>query len=54
MNHLIKFLVVCLGLVISLQAKCAYSQNSSLGIFEEHSDIGDVQKPGYVKYDAGQ
>ena len=54
MNHLIKYLATCLSLVISIQAGCAYSQNSSLGIFEKHSDIGDVRKSGHVKYDASQ
>jgi TolB protein len=51
MNHLAKYLVVCLSLVINLQAGCSYSQNPSLGLFEEYGDIGEVRKPGYVKYD---
>jgi len=54
MNHLAKYFVVCLSFIIALQAGCVYSQNSSLGLFEEHSDIGDVEKAGYVKYDAAQ
>ncbi len=54
MNHLAEYFVVGLSFVILLQAGCAYSQNPSLGLFEEHGDIGDVQKPGYVKYDAAQ
>lgn len=54
MNHLSKYFIVCLGLIISLQTGCAYSQNPSLGLFEEHSNIGDVEKAGHVKYDAAQ
>ncbi|MDT8302917.1 MAG: hypothetical protein RQ760_15660 [Sedimentisphaerales bacterium] len=54
MNHPAKYFVVCLSFVISLQTGCAYSQNPSLGIFEEHNDIGDVEKTGHVKYDAVQ
>ncbi len=51
---MVKYLVVCLSLIVPIQAGCAYSHNSSLGMFEAHSDIGDVQKPGYVKYNASQ
>jgi TolB protein len=29
----------------------AVSQDSSVGIFEDHSDVGTVSKPGFVKYD---
>jgi len=54
MNHLPKYFFVCLSVIIPLQAGCAYSQNPSLGLFEEHSDIGDVEKTGYVKYDVAQ
>jgi TolB protein len=54
MNHLVKYFVVCLSFVIPLQAGCAYSQNSSLALFEDNSDIGDVEKAGHVKYDAAQ
>ncbi len=54
MKHLIKHFVVCLSLVVLLQARCTYSQKPSLGLFEEHCDIGEVIKPGYVKYDAAQ
>ena len=54
MNHLVKCFVIILSLVISLQTGCAYSQNPSLGLFEEHSDIGEVLKAGHVKYDAAQ
>ncbi len=52
MNYLSKYFIVCLSLAIPLQAGCASSQDPSLGLFEEHGDIGDVAKPGYVKYDA--
>ena len=54
MNHLTKHIVVCSSFIILLQAGCAYSQNSAFGLFEEHVDIGDVRKPGHVKYDAAQ
>ena len=54
MSHLLKYFVVGLSLLVSLQAGCVYSQGSSFGIFEANSDIGDVRKPGYVKYDASQ
>ena len=54
MNHFAKYYIVCLSFVLLLQAGCAYIQNPSLGLFEGHSDIGEVGKPGYVKYDAVQ
>ncbi|MCP4261830.1 MAG: TolB family protein [Planctomycetes bacterium] len=54
MKHLIKHFAVCLSLVVLLQTRCTYSQKPSLGLFEEHCDIGEVIKPGYVKCDAAQ
>jgi len=46
-----KFLaMMCLG--IFLQAESVISQNSALGLFEKHGDIGDVLKPGAVEFDA--
>ncbi|UCD48788.1 MAG: TolB family protein [Phycisphaerales bacterium] len=42
----------CLGLVFPVG--CALSQNTSLGLFEGHGDIGDVGVPGAVRYDGGQ
>jgi TolB protein len=54
MNYLPKYFSICLSYVILLQSGCIYSQNPSLGQFEGHSDIGEVRKVGYVKYDTAQ
>jgi len=46
-----KFLaMMCLG--IFLQTEPVIFQNSALGLFEKHGDIGDVLKPGAVEFDA--
>jgi Tol biopolymer transport system component len=54
MHQLTKCFLVYLSLIIALQTGCAYSLNPSLGLFVEHSDIGEVEKPGHVKYDVTQ
>jgi hypothetical protein len=52
MNHLTQQLITLGSLGILLQTVSLFSQNSSLGLFEKHGDIGAVAKPGSVEYDA--
>ncbi|MGH7492880.1 MAG: TolB family protein [bacterium] len=54
MNHLTQKLITLGGLGILLQAGPIFSQNSALGLFEKHGDIGAVGKPGSVEYDAAK
>ncbi len=52
MNSLIRKLLAMMCLGIFLQHEPVTSQNSALGLFEQHGDIGEVIKPGAVEYDA--
>ncbi len=51
MNHLVQMLLVLfsLGTLGSVS-----SQDSALGLFEKHGDIGAARKPGSVEYDAAK
>jgi Tol biopolymer transport system component len=44
----------CLGLMVLslLMSQINYSQNKTLGVFDQHSDVGAVKTPGAVKYDS--
>jgi TolB protein len=48
MNHLVQMILClfCLAILGSVS-----SQDSALGLFEKHGDIGAVHKPGSVEYD---
>ncbi len=48
----LKFLLVLV--IIFLQPQIAFSQNSSIGLFENHGDIGKINIPGSVEYNAEQ
>src|SRR3984893_14007051 len=39
---------------VALAAMSSHSQQPSLGIFESHSDVGQVKNPGSATYDAGR
>ncbi len=52
MNDFIRKFPVLLSLSVIMQAAAIYSQNTKLGLFEGHSDIGEVLKSGAVEYDA--
>ncbi len=52
MNDFIRKIPVLLSLGVLMQAAAIYSRNAKLGLFEAHSDIGEVLKPGAVEYDA--
>ena len=54
MNSFIKIVAVLPGLVGLLQGRAAFSQDSALGLFEKHGDIGSVGRPGSVEYDAAE
>jgi Tol biopolymer transport system component len=45
-------MLLSLGLI--LPARSVSSQDSALGLFEEHRDIGAVRRPGSVEYDAAR
>lgn len=42
---------ICLSLCIAILVPASAAQNSSLGLFESHSDVGTVLHPGSVEYD---
>src|SRR5881628_3611692 len=48
----------CLLLTAAVCAICAaptsFSQNTDLGIFENHSDVGQVKNPGGMTYEASR
>jgi TolB protein len=46
----------CISIAISLTSLCIslHAQSSPLGIFDGHSDVGAVQHPGTVAYDAAR
>ncbi len=52
MNRITQTLLALLSLTMFFQAESATSQDSTLGIFEKHGDIGAVRKPGSVTYNA--
>src|SRR5207249_4010077 len=54
MNRFSPTFLVLLTLGILLQAGSVSSQDSALGLFEKHGDIGAVRKPGSVEYDAAR
>lgn len=52
MKHFMRTVMATMSLGIFLQADSTLSQNSALGLFEKHGDIGAVLKTGAVEYDA--
>ncbi|HZQ96728.1 MAG TPA: hypothetical protein VFA67_17080 [Candidatus Sulfotelmatobacter sp.] len=44
-------LVLSLGIVLWVRESCAQDSKASLGIFEDHVDVGTVLHPGSVVYD---
>jgi WD40 repeat protein len=54
MNYSFKYLLFNFCLTIFLSAGLLFSQESALGLFEAHGDIGEVSKSGSVIYDAEQ
>lgn len=54
MNHLLRGFTTLLCLGLFFPAGCAVSEDSSLGLFEGHGDIGVVGVPGSVVCDAEQ
>jgi len=46
--------LVLLSVCMLLQARSGLPQDSNLGQFENHGDLGSVAKPGTVDYDAAQ
>lgn len=53
MNHRAPELAVLLCLVYLLSSTAVWCQETPLGLFEGHSDVGAVGVPGSVTYDAG-
>jgi TolB protein len=51
MNYFMKKIYVLIGLIVFVPAIAAFSQESSLGVFEKSGDIGKVGKEGSVAYD---
>ena len=54
MNRCARMFVALLCLGLFLPVGCAVSENSSLGLFDDHCDIGAVGVPGSVVCEAGQ
>src|SRR5574341_1707877 len=54
MHHFIQELLILASLGTFLQAGAVFAQNSTIGLFDKHGDIGTVAKPGSVEYDAAQ
>jgi len=54
MHRFLRNTLILSGLGLLLTAAPALSRQGSLGIFEGHGDIGDVQHAGSVTYDADQ
>ncbi|HKX29452.1 MAG TPA: hypothetical protein VJ302_17305 [Blastocatellia bacterium] len=54
MNNLTTTLLIFACLSVLLQSGSAPAPNTALGLFEGRGDIGAVQKPGLVEYDAAK
>ena len=54
MKRVIPIYLALLGLIILFPPRYISLQNSSLGLFKKHGDIGSVGKPGAVDYDRAQ
>jgi len=54
MKRLFPIYLALLALVTLLPTGSTPSQDSALGLFEKHGDIGSVSKPGAVDYDRAQ
>lgn len=54
MKRLIPVSLVLAALAFLTSTQSTRSQDSALGLFEKHGDVGAVAKPGSIEYDASQ